>query len=354
MTTTTKAPVLIVGGSGVVGSIAAKFLRRLHPDLPIAIGGRDFHKARAVADELGNADAVVVDLGRADLGQPAERAFSAVVMFLKDDTLHSLEFAQARGVPYLEISTAAFELAPLVGLYVARPKSAPILLDGYWLAGAATLAAVQLAREFRSVESIELAAVLDEQDVGGPAAYADLERQTKAVTSALQLIDGQWKWVGGEAGGRVFKAVDGRELTGQGYSLLERPEPRHRHRGAIDPQRLRSRRVVQPPARRAVLHRDHPRDHRHPQRRHHRDGAPGAGASAGPGADHRGGRGRRRRAPPRPRRRAAGAARAVPAARHPRARAPARPPDGVRHPDPPRLNHFLKLHERSSFVCPHS
>ncbi|MFZ6182649.1 NAD(P)-dependent oxidoreductase [Nannocystis pusilla] len=221
MTTTTKAPVLIVGGSGVVGSIAAKFLRRLHPDLPIAIGGRDFHKARAVADELGNADAVVVDLARADLGQPAERAFSAVVMFLKDDTLHSLEFAQARGVPYLEISTAAFELAPLVGLYVARPKRAPILLDGTWLAGAATLAAVQLAREFRSVESIELAAVLDEQDVGGPAAYADLERQTKAVTSALQLVDGQWKWVGGEAGSRVFKAVDGRELTGQGYSLLD-------------------------------------------------------------------------------------------------------------------------------------
>ncbi|MCY1067240.1 NAD(P)-dependent oxidoreductase [Nannocystis sp. RBIL2] len=221
MTTTTKAPVLIVGGSGVVGSIAAKFLRRLHPDLPIAIGGRDFLKARAVADELGNADAVVVDLARADLGQPAERAFSAVVMFLKDDTLHSLEFAQARGVPYLEISTAAFELAPLVGLYVARPKSAPILLDGYWLAGAATLAAVQLAREFRSVEAIELAAVLDEQDVGGPAAYADLERQTKAVTSALQLVDGQWKWVGGEAGSRVFKAVDGRELTGQGYSLLD-------------------------------------------------------------------------------------------------------------------------------------
>lgn len=221
MTTTTKAPVLIVGGSGVVGSIAAKFLRRLHPDLPIAIGGRDVHKARAVADELGNADAVVVDLARADLGQPAERAFSAVVMFLKDDTLHSLEFAQARGVPYVEISTAAFELAPLVGLYVARPKSAPILLDGYWLAGAATLAAVQIVREFRSVESIELAAVLDEQDVGGPAAYADLERQTKAVTSALQLVDGQWKWVGGEAGSRVFRAVDGRELTGQGYSLLD-------------------------------------------------------------------------------------------------------------------------------------
>ncbi|PCC70499.1 hypothetical protein SAMN02745121_06582 [Nannocystis exedens] len=221
MSTGTRAPVLIVGGSGVVGSIAAQTLRRLQPDLPITIGGRDLDKARAVADALGEADAVIVDLARADLGQPEGRAYSAVVMFVKDDTMHSLAFAQARGVPYLEISTAPFELGPAVGLYVARPQRAPILLDCTWLAGAAMLAALQAAREFRSVESIELAAVLDEQDIGGPAAYVDLERQTKAVSSALQRVDGQWKWITGEAASRVFRAVDGREVTGQGYSLLD-------------------------------------------------------------------------------------------------------------------------------------
>ncbi|WAS93480.1 NAD(P)-dependent oxidoreductase [Nannocystis punicea] len=222
MTTSgTRASVLIVGGSGVVGSLAARTLRRLHADLPITIGGRDLARARAVAEEIGYADAVVVDLERPDLGQQADRRYSAVVMFVKDDTLNSLAFAQARGVPYLEISTAVFELGPAVGLFVHRPKSAPILLDGTWLAGAATLAALQFAREFRSVESIELAAVLDEQDVGGPAAYADLERQTKAAPAALQRVDGKWSWVLGEAASRVFKAVDGRELTGQGYSLLD-------------------------------------------------------------------------------------------------------------------------------------
>lgn len=221
MSTSTQAPVLIIGGSGVVGSRAAQILRRLHPELPITIGGRDLEKARAVARELGNADAVAVDLARADLGQPAERRFGAVVMFVKDDTLHSVGFAQAREIPYLEISTVAFELGPVVGLHVARPRSAPILMAGSWLAGAATAAALRGVREFRSVESIEIAAVLDEQDVGGPAAYADLERQTKAQTSALVLAGGKWQWIGGPAAERVFTAVDGRAMTGQAYSMLD-------------------------------------------------------------------------------------------------------------------------------------
>eukprot|EP01035_Chromulina_nebulosa_P012254 gene12254-16342_t len=41
----THAPVLIIGGSGIVGAQAARALRRLHPALPIAIGGRDMAKA---------------------------------------------------------------------------------------------------------------------------------------------------------------------------------------------------------------------------------------------------------------------------------------------------------------------
>lgn len=49
MTTIAKKPVLIIGGSGIVGSQAARTLRRLHPDLPIAIGGRDLAKAETVA-----------------------------------------------------------------------------------------------------------------------------------------------------------------------------------------------------------------------------------------------------------------------------------------------------------------
>lgn len=221
MSGSSQKPVLIVGGSGVVGSLTARTLRQMQPDLPLAIGGRSLEKAAAVAEQVGNAVAVQVDLADALLGLSDPDGFSAVVMFLKDSTLHALRFAQAARIPYIDISTAAFEIAPEVALHVARPDGAPILLNGTWLAGAAVLPALHYAREFEHIRSIRIGAVLDEQDMGGPAALADFERQTAATPNALILKDGAWTWVGGEAGQRVFIGSDGHENLAQAYSLLD-------------------------------------------------------------------------------------------------------------------------------------
>ena len=106
-------PVLIIGGSGIVGAQAAQALRRLQPDLPITIGGRDLAKAEAVARKVGGADAAAIDLARPDLGQP-DRAFAAVVVFVKDAGLNSLRFAQARGVPHISCSDASTRRADTV------------------------------------------------------------------------------------------------------------------------------------------------------------------------------------------------------------------------------------------------
>jgi hypothetical protein len=214
-------PVLIIGGSGIVGSQAAKALRRLHPNLPIAIGGRNLQKAAAVAEEIGGADATRVDIERADLGLPAEAAYSALVLFLKDDTLNSLKYAQAKGIPYLSISSGVFEVGPEAALYIHKPASAPILMDSNWLAGAATLPALHFAKEFETIESIEIAAVLDEQDMGGPAAYADFERLTTAAPHALIRRDGRWLWAKGEAAERNITSVDGIKQKAKAYSPLD-------------------------------------------------------------------------------------------------------------------------------------
>lgn len=221
MSANTQRPVLIVGGSGLVGSQAAKALRRLHPTLPITIGGRDLAKADAVAKEVGGADAAKVDLERRDLGQPDGRAYSAVVMFVKDDSLNSMKYAQANGLPYMSISSGVFEMGPEVAQYIHQPASAPILLNSNWLTGATTLPALHFAREFKTLESIELAAVLDEQDVGGPAAYVDLERITKISTSVPLLQDGKWRWVQGADAARTVTGVDGKELQGQAYAPFD-------------------------------------------------------------------------------------------------------------------------------------
>ena len=66
-------PVLILGGSGQAGAGAAATLRGWYPTLPLTIAGRDIERAQRVADELGAATAVTIDLRRRDLGLAAER-----------------------------------------------------------------------------------------------------------------------------------------------------------------------------------------------------------------------------------------------------------------------------------------
>ncbi|MFP2962091.1 NAD(P)-dependent oxidoreductase [Myxococcus sp. 1LA] len=221
MSVNPRKSVLIVGGSGVVGSLAAKTLRQLQPTLPITIGGRDLARAEAVARELGSADATRVDLERPDLGQPASRAYSAIAMFVKDDTLNALRYAQTQGAAYLSISTALFEVAPEVAYFIHQPERSAVLLDSNWMAGAATLATLHFAREFQSLDSIEIAAVVDEQDLGGPAALADVERQSQATPNSPLLEQGRWRWVEVAKSTRTVRGVDGHELQVQPYALLD-------------------------------------------------------------------------------------------------------------------------------------
>jgi hypothetical protein len=219
MPATQQKPVLIIGGSGVVGARAAQTLRRLQPELPITIGGRDLAKAEAVAGEIGGADAAAIDLERPDLGQP-DRAFGAVAVFVKDATLNSLRFAQARGMPYVSTSSGVFEIGPEVAQAIHRP-TAPVLLASHWLAGAALLPTLHFARAFRRVDSIRIGALLDEEDMGGPAAAADYDRIVTATNRVQVLQDGHWRWIGGEEAAATYRSVDGVELPAQAYSPMD-------------------------------------------------------------------------------------------------------------------------------------
>ena len=193
-------PVLIIGGSGVVGSWTARTIRKLHPGLPLAIGGRDLEKAEAVAREIGGATGIKVDLDRPDLGLSGGEAFSAVAVFVKDDRLSSMRYAQHHRIPYISISSGTFEIGPEVAQYIHAPDRAPILLASHWLAGAAIFPVLAFAKDFQRIDAIRIGVLLDEQDMGGPAALADYNRITGAAPAALTVKDGRMHWAGGDEG----------------------------------------------------------------------------------------------------------------------------------------------------------
>lgn len=214
-------PILLAGGSGLIGRWTARHLRDAHPELPLLIGGRDLAKARGIAEEVGGAEAVGLDLSAADLGL-GERAVAAVGTLFRDDALTVLRFAQARGAGHIGISAlGVHEIGPEVALFAARPHAAPIVLGAEWLVGATTIPALRLAERSARIDEIRLAAVLDEKDEGGPTQVADLERASSAATPALVRRDGAYSWLAEEAMESTVRAVDGTSMPASPLSPFD-------------------------------------------------------------------------------------------------------------------------------------
>ncbi|RYG37901.1 NAD(P)-dependent oxidoreductase [bacterium] len=210
-------PLLLVGGSGTVGRWAARFLRASHPEVPLLIGGRDLAKAKKAAAEIGGAEGVAIDMAAADLGL-GERAISGVAVLFTDERVAALRFAQTRRVPHLSISPGINEIAPEVAAYIHKPSATPVVLGTEWLVGATTIPTLEFAKAFSRLDSIAVGALLDEQDDFGPAATADLERQTKTVPAALARRDGAFYWRVGEEAKAKFRAIDGVEMDAEALS----------------------------------------------------------------------------------------------------------------------------------------
>ena len=210
-------PILLIGGSGVIGRSTARSLRAAHPDAPLLIGGRDLARAEDAAAEIGGAEGVVLDLAAEDLGL-GERPVSAVAVLPKDDRIAGLRFAQARGVPHISISGGITEIGPEVATYIHKPDAGPVVLGAEWLVGATTVPTLEFAKAFGRVHDIAIGALLDEQDTGGPATADDLERLTKTMPAALTRREGTYVWRVGDDAKARFRAVDGTEMEAAALS----------------------------------------------------------------------------------------------------------------------------------------
>jgi hypothetical protein len=114
-------------------------------------------------------------------------------------------------------------------LFAHRATAAPVVLASHWMAGAATLLALNSAKGFESVRSIRLGAIVDEQDPVGPAAIEDMERVHGMAPPAMVFEGGRRVWLSGDAAKGKFTSVDGRwrslsereSLDATGYSTFD-------------------------------------------------------------------------------------------------------------------------------------
>ena len=104
-------PILLVGGSGIVGRHAARYLRAACQEVPLLIGGRNLARAQTIAEGVGNADGMSLDLAAHDLGI-GDRPVSAVAVLLRDEAMSGFRFAREPGLPYIGIATVSTRSAP--------------------------------------------------------------------------------------------------------------------------------------------------------------------------------------------------------------------------------------------------
>ena len=214
------SPILLLGGTGQIGQLTAKALRARHPHLPLLIGGRNEAKAQQVASGLGRAEAVVIDAHADDLGL-GTRPIGAVAVLYADERLTSLRYAHSRSIPHLGISSGIYEVAPEVAIHMQRPDAAAIVLGYEWLVGATTIAALTCANPYIRLDKIQIGALVDEEDQGGPAVAEDFERLASIMPSVLARKDGAFIWRKGDDMRCWFRAIDGTVIAASGFSSID-------------------------------------------------------------------------------------------------------------------------------------
>lgn len=171
---TDQKSILLAGGYGLVGKQVAKLIRQRHPDLCLLIAGRNLEKANALANELGNARGV-----RLDVEQPhplqAEQP-SAIVAIVNDPHDYLLMDAVNHGIPYLDVTRWPERLRESMARLTSKPLQAPVLFASGWMGGIASVIAVAAAQTLAKAEQIDISVLFSLKDQSGPNSVEYMDR----------------------------------------------------------------------------------------------------------------------------------------------------------------------------------
>jgi len=209
--------ILIAGGYGLVGSHIARHLRRIMPDAHLIIAGRNPDKAAELVSELGNAEALAVETTDPDKALDSAGKLDAMIAALQDPHDKLLGYALANGIAHLSITRAVLDMAGFVAHAAHADLKAPVIPTAHWQAGILTLTALDLASQFKSVESIAMSALFDMTDPIGPMTVEDAGH---FFGKALVMKDGLWTWVDPDAEVTPI-TIDGETFDARPMSTLD-------------------------------------------------------------------------------------------------------------------------------------
>jgi short subunit dehydrogenase-like uncharacterized protein len=171
-----RAPIVLVGGSGVVGRRLAPLLAR-HEGRALTIVGRSRERASAVvaAVDAAQGEARFVALDRARQPLPA----AAVISLVNDPADSLLMAAMHAGVPFVDITRWTSRVGAAVGRAVVSGARSPIVLSSGWMGG--------LLARVAAVLGHELGGPIDSVD--GSVRYALLDA---AGAESADYIDRLW------------------------------------------------------------------------------------------------------------------------------------------------------------------
>lgn len=193
-------PVLVIGGYGVTGAAFCSTVASIYPDVPLCIAGRDGRKAADAARRWPGAVYAQTDLAVPGLGIEG-KTYSAVVVLAKDQGLHALDFCGRNSIPYLSVSSAAFDSGLDFVHGVAAAKTTAVVLAPHWFAGGVSLSVIEACRSLAAVDDVTVRVFISSgpSRESGLASKKDFERITKACSSTPLRLSGIYEWSDGES-----------------------------------------------------------------------------------------------------------------------------------------------------------
>jgi hypothetical protein len=126
-------PVVLVGGSGVVGRVLAPLLAR-QERREVVVAARDSERARMVVTQVAEAGGTARHLPY-ELGTPLATAASVVVGLVNDPGDVLLQQVVRAGVPFVDITRWSSRMVQVVGRLTWAPPSQAVVLASGWMGG---------------------------------------------------------------------------------------------------------------------------------------------------------------------------------------------------------------------------